>query len=132
MLREVFVIPQHLVLGNRRKLSIVFTIDSFGKSISSFDGIINNFYIRNANVNVPQPPSPPPPKKKLLLFSQRMTLSSKKLLHEEIFKTSFPIKKSYIHFRHQTPPSLQEGLGTQKQFFAIFSENTIFFFLKNC
>ncbi len=33
-------------------------------------------------------------------------------------------KKGCIHFRHQTPPSLQEGLGPQKQFFAIFSKTT--------
>ncbi len=59
-----------------------------------------------------------------------MILFLKKLLYEELFETSFPIKKKkgYIHFRRQMAPSLQEGLGPQKQFFAIFSENTVFFF----
>ncbi len=69
----------------------------------------------------------PHPLPKKSLFSQRMIPSSKKLLYEELFENSFPIKKGYIHFRHQTPPFLQEGLGPQKQFFAIFSENTVFF-----
>ncbi len=32
-------------LGDGQKLSIYFIIDSFGKSIDSFDGIIDNFYI---------------------------------------------------------------------------------------
>ncbi len=34
-----------LMLGDSRKLSIVFIIDSFGKSIAGFDGIIDSFYI---------------------------------------------------------------------------------------
>ncbi len=116
-----------IVLGDSRKLSTVFTIDSFGKSIDSFDGIIHSFYIKNAIVNVPLPPK----KKIFLLFSQKMILSLKKLLYAELFETSFPIKKGYIHFRHQTLPSLQQGLGPQKQFFAIFFKNTVLFW-KNC
>ncbi len=74
-------------------------------------------------MSMPLPPTHQ--KKNFALFFQRMILLSKKLLHEELIETSFPIKKGYIHFRHQTPLS-QEGLGPQKQFFAIFSENTVF------
>ncbi len=36
-------------------------------------------------------------------------------------------EKGYIHFRRQTPPSLQKGIGPQKQFLTVFSENTAFF-----
>ncbi len=46
-------------------------MDSFGKSIDSFAGIIDSFYIKNANVNVALPP-PGPPKNFFSLFSQRM------------------------------------------------------------
>ncbi len=114
-----------VVLGDSRKLVIVFTIDSFSKSIDSFNGIIDSFYIKNANVNVPLHP----PKKKISLLSQRMILSSKKLLYEKVFETSFPIKKVIFIFviRHPLPfPSRRTW--PQKQFFAIFSENTVFFF----
>ncbi len=54
-----------LELGESQKISIVF--DSFGKFMNSFDGITYSFYIKNANVNVPNPP-----KNFFSLFSQRM------------------------------------------------------------
>ncbi len=38
-----------------------------------------------------------------------------------------PHKKGYIHFRRQTPFSLRKRLVHQKQFFAVFSENTASF-----
>ncbi len=71
------------------------------------------------------------PQKFFFPFSPKILLFSKKLLNEKIFKSSFPIKKGYIHFRHQTPPSLQKRLRPQKRFFAVFSENYNFFW-KNC
>ncbi len=37
------------------------------------------------------------------LFSQKMLLSSKKLLDEKTFKTLFLIKKGYFHFGRETP-----------------------------
>ncbi len=46
-----------LVLGDGRKLSIIFTIDSFGKFIDSFDSIIDSFYIKSSNGNGPSPPT---------------------------------------------------------------------------
>ncbi len=42
------------------------------------------------------------PKNFFTPFSPKMFFS-RKLLNKKIFKTSFPIKKGYIHFRHQTP-----------------------------
>ncbi len=47
-------------------------------------------------------------------------------------KTSFsglsqPVWVGYIHFRRQTPHSLQKRLGSQKWFLAVFSENCSFF-----
>ncbi len=43
-----------IVLDDSRRLLIVFTIDSFSKSIDSFDGIIDSFYIKNANLPRPE------------------------------------------------------------------------------
>ncbi len=63
-------------------------------------------------------------------FSPKMLLFLRKLLNEKIFKTSFPIKKGYIHFPCQVHPSLQKRLGPQKWFFAVFSENTAFLWKK--
>ncbi len=62
-----------VVLEDSRKLSIVFSIDGFGKSIDSFDGIIDSFYIKNANVNAP------PHKKKwfFVIFSENDTIFKK-------------------------------------------------------
>ncbi len=61
-------------------------------------------------------------KKFFSLFSPKMLLSSKKLLDEKIFKTSFPIKKGY------DAPFPSKENWPQRRFFAIFSENTAFFF----
>ncbi len=58
-----------------------------------------------------------------------MLLSSKKLLDEKIFKTSFPIKKGYTHFRRQTLPLfLHKELGPPKLFLTVLAENTALFF----
>ncbi len=67
------------------------------------------------------------PQKFFSHFLQKCWLFLKKLLNEKIFKTSCPVKKIYIRFPHQTPPSLQKRLGLQKRVFAVFSENTVFF-----
>ncbi len=59
-----------------------------------------------------------------------MTLDLKKLLYEELLETSFPIKKiKYIHFRHQPPPSLQEGLGPPERVFRHFLRKYSFLFI---
>ncbi len=73
--------------------------------------------LKNANVNAP--------KFFFSTFSGRMLLSLKKWLYEKIFETPFPVQK--VCFRCQTPLSHQEELGPQKQFFAVFLENTAFF-----
>ncbi len=49
------------------------------------------------------------------IFSKNVAFL-KKLLNKKIFETSFPIKKFYVHFLRQTPPSLQKRLGPQKRF----------------
>ncbi len=108
-----------LVLGDSRKLLIIFTIDSF-------DGIIDNFYIKNANVNVTPTLLPPQKKKFFIIFSENDTILEKIIVWRTM-RYLISHKKGYTHFHHQTPPSLQEELGLQKQFFAIFSENTVFF-----
>ncbi len=55
-----------------------------------------------------------------------MLLFSQKLLKGKIFKTLFPVKK-IIHFRRQTPPSLQKRFGPPNGFLFFFLENTAFF-----
>ncbi len=59
------------------------------------------------------------------IFSKNVVFSEK-LLNEKIFQTSFPIKKSCIHSRCQTPPFLYKRLGPQKRFSVVFSENYTF------
>ncbi len=96
-----------------RKLSTVFTIDSFGKSIDSFDGIIDRFYIKNANVNAPLQKK----KKNVFpLFSQRMILSSKKRLYEELFETSIPIKMVIFIFVIRRPLPFKRHLDLRNSF----------------
>ncbi len=71
------------------------------------------------------------PKFLFLPFSRKMLLSSKKLLDEKIFKTSFPIKK--VIFIFVARPSLsfkrEKGLGLYKYaFFLPFYWKIQFFF----
>ncbi len=112
-----------LVLGDSRKLSIVFTIDNFSKSIDSFDGIIDSFYIKNARVNVP-----PPQKNFFSLFSQRMILSLKKLLYEELFETSFPKRKVIFIFVIRRPFPFKKDFAPRKSFSPFFPKVRFFFF----
>ncbi len=74
---------------------------------------------KNANVNAPKFFFP--------LFSGRILLSLKKIVIWKNIWNLISHKKGYIHFRCQTPPSLQEVLGPQKRFFTVFSEDAAFF-----
>ncbi len=67
-------------------------------------------------------------KNSFLAFSHKIELFLKKLLNKKIFRTSFVIKKSYVGCRGKTPPfSKKLSNVPPKQFFKIFSENTVFF-----
>ncbi len=67
------------------------------------------------------------PKKNFVIFSENDTIFEKIGIWRTVWNFISHKKKGYIHFRHQTPLPFKR-FGPQKQFFAIFSENTIFFF----
>ncbi len=66
-----------------------------------------------------------PPKIFFPIFSKNIAFFKKTVRWKNIQNLIFH-KKGNIHFRRQTPPSLQKRLGLQKRIFAIFSENTAF------
>ncbi len=60
------------------------------------------------------------------IFSKNVAFFEKIVRWKNI-QNLIPHKISDIHFRRQTPPSLQKRLRSQKRFFTVFSENTDFF-----
>ncbi len=101
---------------------MVFIIDSFGKSIDSFDGISDNFYIKNANGN-----ARPPKNFFFRYFLREWYCYWKNYYYEELIETLFPIKKVIFIFVIRRP--FKRDLAPRK-FFAVFYENTDFFLLE--
>ncbi len=60
-------------------------------------------------------------------FSPKMLLFLEKLLNKKIIKTSFPIKKGYIHFHRGRSLPFKRDLVPINCGFGVFSENTAFF-----
>ncbi len=67
-----------------------------------------------------------PPKFFFTIFSRNVASFEKIVIWKNI-RNHISHTKSNIHFRRETPASLQKRLGPQKRFFVIFLENTAFF-----
>ncbi len=59
-----------------------------------------------------------------------MLLFSKKLLDEKMFKTSFPLKKGYIHFHRQTGSFPSKETCAPEMVFCRFLRKLLLFFKK--
>ncbi len=61
------------------------------------------------------------------IFSKNVIFFEKKIVRWKNIENSISYEKYYIHFRRQTPLSLQKELDHQKKFFAFSHKIPLFF-----